>query len=238
MDIQTDEFDEKENGNNVAKSGFWKRQFQKETTKGQKVFDGIFGIILPVICFFFDPIVFRGNGAFLGAFKPFAYLLSYFSIMALLAFLLWNEKLKWLNGFLSGLFGFAALISTGIGILLFPFSLIGMVILIGFLGFTPLFTGFVFWRNAARTYKTAKPLLGTKLLANMMILSAILSFTIPEIINVKIQKGLNTIESSSVQTIRRTPESLRVFAPLLKAEPVSDAHYLEKDSEQKGLQTK
>ena len=41
---------------------FWRRQFQIESTTGQKKFDWIFGVIMPVICFVFDPIVFKGNG--------------------------------------------------------------------------------------------------------------------------------------------------------------------------------
>ncbi len=41
--------------------GFWRRQFQKESTALQKNSDWFFGVILPVICFVFDPIVFKGN---------------------------------------------------------------------------------------------------------------------------------------------------------------------------------
>jgi hypothetical protein len=164
----------------------------------------------------------------LGEFKPFAYLLSYISIMALLAFMLWGEKLKWFNGFLSGLFAFAALISTIIGLILFPFSFIGRIILIGSLGFTPLFTGFVFWRNAIRSFNTAKPLLGSKLLVNMIMLSAILSFTIPQILNVKVRESMETIKTGDVQTIRSTTQKLQLFAPLIDPLPVLKAYRREK----------
>jgi hypothetical protein len=215
------------------KKTFWKRQFQAEATPNQNVFDGIFGIVLPVICFFFDPIVFRGYGAYLGDIKPFAYLLSFVSIMALLAFLLWGGKLKWLNGFLSGLFAIGAIISTGIGLALLPISLIGLVVLIGALGLTPLFTGFVYGRNAVRAFKTAKSLLGTKLLINMTILSAILSFTIPEVLNVKVQKGLKTIETGDVQTINRTAKKLKFFAPFVNLGSIEDAYRRENSDDER-----
>jgi hypothetical protein len=83
---------------------FWSRQFQTEATYKQKRFDIIFGVVLPVMCFFFDPVVFKwwlpgGNGALLGTYKPFAYILSYAAIMGLLGFLLMGKKLKWANAF-------------------------------------------------------------------------------------------------------------------------------------------
>lgn len=225
MKIQTLGLEETEIEERKQKIGFWKRQFQTEATGSQKVFDGIFGAFLPAACFFLDPIVFRGNGALLTAFKPFAYLFSYFSVMALLAFVLFGEKLKWFNGFLSGLFTLGAIISFAIGIILFPFSLLGLVVLIGILGFTPLFTGFVFWRNAVRSYKIAELHLETKVLVNMMLLSAVFSFTIPEIINVKIYKGLETIKTADAQTIRGTTKRLKYFAPILNAESYGKKYY-------------
>ena len=42
----------------IKKSGFWRRQFQDRITGGQRKFDWFFGVIMPSICFFFDPIVF------------------------------------------------------------------------------------------------------------------------------------------------------------------------------------
>lgn len=197
---------------------FWKRQFQNEMTKNQKAFDSVFGIILPVICFFFDPIVFRTTGyaeGMLGMFKPFAYLLSYFSIMSLLAFLLWGAKLKWLNGFLSGLFAVGAAISFGIGVFLFPFSVIGLIILIGALGFTPLFTSFVYARNSVRAYRNAKPFAKPKLLFNSIALSAILSLSLPILVNRKIETGLQTMRNSDAQTVRATARRLKFVAPLI-----------------------
>ena len=171
MEIQT--LDLSEAKTETKKIGFWRRQFQENVTSNQKVFDWIFGIVLPVICFTFDPFVFSRNNTPLGPIKPFAYLLSFASIMMMMAFLLWGRKLKWLNGFLSGFFALGATISLLIGVLLFPFSLIGLIVLVGALGFTPLFSAFVYWRNAVRAFNYAQPVLGKRFLIQTAILSAL-----------------------------------------------------------------
>lgn len=207
-----------DNGMSTKKSGFWKRQFQVETTPQQQTFDALFGIILPAACFLFDPIVFRTNGygePLGGAFKPFAYVLSFVSIMSLLAFMLWGKNLKWVNGFLTGLFAVGAIISLTIGIVLFPFSLLGLTVLIGALGFTPLFTALVYWRNAVRAYKTGLPELGVQLLTRMLVLAGMFAVILPALLNVKIQKGLETMQTGDPGEIRRTARQLKYVAPLV-----------------------
>ena len=109
------------------KPGFWRRQFQREVTSGQKKFDWVFGVILPAICFYFDPIVFRGgfNGhgeVLLGRIGTFAYVLSFTAIMGTMAWLLWGQKLRWMNAFLSGLFAVSSMAAFAIGVFIAPFS--------------------------------------------------------------------------------------------------------------------
>ncbi len=142
-----------------AKIGFWRRQFQPQANAKQNAFDWIFGVILPVICFVFDPVVFKGglgDGALLAKYQPFAYLLCFACLASMTAWLIFGDKLRWLNGFLAGLFFLGGTISLGIGIILFPFSFMGLVILIGALGFTPLFTAIVYLRNSFRALHASK----------------------------------------------------------------------------------
>jgi hypothetical protein len=176
-----------------AKKRFWQRQFGPVATLAQKKFDWIFGVIMPVVCITFDPIVFTGfNGddGLLTVIKPFTYLLSYTSIMAMIAWLLWGDKLKGLNGALAGLFMVGALVSLAIGIVLFPFSLIGSIMLIGALGFTPLFTSIVFFRNSARAYRSAKEFLEPILLTHLFAVSALFSAIVPYVFQAEMTKGL------------------------------------------------
>jgi len=91
----------------IKKGGFWRRQFDGRVTSGQRTFDWVFGVTLPVICVFFDPVVFNSTmhePALLGAYKSGAYLLSFIAVITTMAWLLWGAKLKWLNAILSGLF--------------------------------------------------------------------------------------------------------------------------------------
>ena len=54
----------------TPKPGFWRRQFGSNVTTKQKGFDWTVGVVLPLICFLFDPIVFRDgvDRAILGRF--------------------------------------------------------------------------------------------------------------------------------------------------------------------------
>ena len=84
-------------------------------------------MILPTICVMADPIVFAGtfggDGPLLGGIKPFAYVLSFTSIMAMTAYLLWGNKLRGAGAALSGLFLVGSLVSLAVGIVIFPISL-------------------------------------------------------------------------------------------------------------------
>ena len=130
----------------TPKPGFWRRQFGTEVTVGQRKFDWMLGVFLPLVCFLFDPIVFRAIAGqpVLGKLRLGAYVLAFVSIMGMTAWLLWGERLKWLSGWLAGLFFVSSGISLIVGAILTPFSVIGILILIGFLGFTPLFSSIVY----------------------------------------------------------------------------------------------
>ena len=203
-----------------APKGFWRRQFQKEATAAQKKFDWIFGVVLPVICFVFDPVVFKGSllgneGAWLGDFKFFAYVLSFVSVMAMSAWLIWGAKLKWFNGFLAGLFAVGGLISLGIGIVIFPISLLGLIVIIGVLGFTPLFTSIVFFRNALRAFHSAELFLEKSVLIRAFALTGMFSAIVPWVLNVQIRNDLDEMSKGNAQVIRVKAQRLKYVAPLI-----------------------
>jgi len=139
--------------------GFWGRQTAPVVTRKQGVFDWLFGVVMPAVCFYFDPIVFRDWGntgdALLGRFQLPVYVVSGLAIMATATWLLWWPKLRAFGLLFSGSFAISGVIALLIGIVLFPFSVIGLLVLLGFLGFTPLFTSYVLFRNAVRAYRAA-----------------------------------------------------------------------------------
>ena len=201
----------------ASESGFWRRQFQKDATKSQRKFDWFFGVVMPVVCFAFDPIVFKGGGAILGTYKPFAYLLSFTSVMAMSAWLIWGAKLKWFNAFSAGLFLVVGIISVGIGVVIFPYSLLGLIILIGALGFTPLFTSLVFIRNTFRAYQVAKPFLDGGVLIRSFALAAIFSAVVPVVINLEIVRFINEMENGDAQTIEKNTRILKYVSPIVNS---------------------
>lgn len=212
--------------NNVIepKERFWQRYFQIEAAEPPRKFDWFFGVIMPVICFVFDPTVFKGGvlgPAFLGTFKPFAYLLSFVSVMAMAAWLIWGAKLKWFNAFLAGLFLVSGIISLGIGLVLFPFSMLGLLILIGALGFTPLFSSVVFLRNAFRAFQMAKPFLEKGVLIRSFALAAIFSAVVPSVINLEIKRVLDEMEKGDAQTIRANSRILKYAVPIINLDKLA-----------------
>ncbi|MGI8469982.1 MAG: hypothetical protein ACR2N3_16200 [Pyrinomonadaceae bacterium] len=198
---------------------FWKRQFQIEATNKQKVFDWTFGVILPVACIFFDFAVFKGafshHGALLGEYKPFVYMLSFAAVILLMLFLFFGSKLNWLNGIFAGLFAIGAAVSLLIGIVLFPLSLIGLIILIGAIGFTPLLTAFVFARNAIRSLKIAWLTSNKILLVNSFAVSAIFSFVFPYVFYANVENSLRKMENGSPAEIRRERDKFKYFSPFV-----------------------
>jgi hypothetical protein len=129
---------------------FWARQFDEKPTRAQTVFDVCAGIILPVVCLVFDPVVFRagwGFGPLLGRFKLFTYALIAIEIAALAAWLALRGRAGVWTGPLGGVVMAGAYFSLVVGVVLLPFSLLGLMLFIGVLGFSPFLAALVYWRN-------------------------------------------------------------------------------------------
>ena len=220
-----------------APKGFWKLQFDDEPTRKQKIFDWVFGVVVPLICVAADPIVFRSGGPggpLFGAYRPFAYLLSIASILAMAAWLLWGAKLKWLAAPISGLFFFGGSVSLLVGILLLPFSIIGILFFfVGLLGLTPLFSAVVFLRNGRRAYKAALMAIGDQAAWQAAFLAGLFSFVVPYVINFQIARAVNEITTGDVQTIQRETAKLRLVAPLVDLGKLSNRYHRFDDIEKK-----
>jgi len=140
-----------------VKIGFWKRQFRQTTTGPQLVFDLIFGVVGPILCFVFDPIVFQGGLAgppFLPDYQGVVYLFSGVEIILLCLWLASGKGNEVSNALIGGALLNGGLFCLTIAILLFPLSLIGLAVGIGLFGFTPFFTGIVYLRNGWRALQS------------------------------------------------------------------------------------
>jgi hypothetical protein len=161
---------------------FLRRQFRGETTRAQVIFDISIGIVLPILCLMFDPLVFRkglSGAPMAGQFQFFAYSFIAIEIIALAVWLGLGARAGEWCGVLAGIMFAGVLFSVAIGIILLPFSLFGLIILIGALGFTPFITAFIYMRNARRALTAAKAQMPRVGLTLTLLLGAMLAFGAP-----------------------------------------------------------
>lgn len=135
------------------KPGFWTRQFARESTVEQSLFDVVFGVFAPLICLVCDPVVFRG-GLFgtplLGGWLTAGWCAIGLGFISLSVWLYVGRPAPLLAGMLLA----GALFAMLLGIVMLPLTLIGLVMVIGIFGFTPFVTAFVFLRNFLRAVRS------------------------------------------------------------------------------------
>lgn len=141
------------------KEGFWQRQFSTTPRIPQKIFDVLFGAIIPVLLLIYDPVVFRDTVScysaepILGQYATFAYLAIGLGVVALLAWLF--VGMGPYKAVAAGILFTGTLFAAVIGISLLPMSIPGLLIVLGALGFVPFLTAFVYYRNGRRAYRAA-----------------------------------------------------------------------------------
>lgn len=179
-----------------------RRQFDASPTRAQARFDVIFGVLLPVACFVFDPFVFGGFGSDrhgrFESYQFFTYALSALEMATLSVWLFARGRLgEWASA-AGGVMLAGALFCYAVGIVLLPFSLLGLIIIIGALGFTPFFTGFVYLRNGVRAVRLARNRLSFRAnFAGSLVVGAALAFGVPALAG----WGVSRFVSSSVEAI-------------------------------------
>lgn len=183
-----------------GKRAFLRRQFGEAVTPAQTKFDVAFGVALPLLCFAFDPFVFRSfggssDGGLLERFQLFTYALAAIEMTALCVWLAARGRLgEW--AYAAGALLLAgALFCYAIGLVLLPFSLIGLIMLVGALGFTPLLTGFVYLRNGVRALRLSRNALSFRTnFVGSLAVGALLVFGIAALVDA----GVSRFVSASV----------------------------------------
>ena len=174
----------------TAVHGFWKRQYALNATFPQILFDVFFGAVLPVVCLLMDPGIFRWSGlpgtSRLTNFGLFAYLEIALCIAALIFCLVTRRA----SPFLAGMLYAGMLFSLAVGIMILPLTIVGVFMLIGFLGLTPFLTGFVFQRNARRCWRrSSRKVSPTAILVS--VLAAAMTMIVPLAIQLETVKITN-----------------------------------------------
>lgn len=127
-----------------------------------RVVDFLGGILLPLLCLVFDPFVFN-TASCEGPLLDWPIALTTYSAMGLglttlLIWLISGPRLRRGLAFLAGILWAGAAVALLLGIILLPFSLIGLLIIFGIAGFTPFLTAFVFFRNGSAAWLQAHTL--------------------------------------------------------------------------------
>ena len=203
-------------------SGFWARQFADVSTEKQDRFDIVLGIVLPVICLVVDPIVFQGGffgeQPILGRFQLFAYL---FCGLQIGIFLCWRTLARHLApaaGLIGGILLAGALFSFIVGVLILPFTLLGLIILIGIVGFTPFLTAFVYLRTGIRALRSQQRNVLFESRFLLAVLTALLSVALPVLISYQVS---TTISAGLDQILYGNPQEAEIAVNRLKWLPVS-----------------
>lgn len=153
------EIDRGSDGRAAENPAFLRRQFLPPTTYAQTAFDVLFGIVAPILCFVFDPIVFRSaefGPPLFPNYQGFVYLVSGIEILLLSVWLVWGRHLQPATRIAGGVLMSGAIVSGVIGLVLLPFSLLGLSLGIGALGFIPFLTALVYLRNAKSAFQSAR----------------------------------------------------------------------------------
>lgn len=123
------------------------------------------GIVLPLACLLFDPVVFQlgsiGTPVFheplLWRWQPFAYAAALLSILLATIYLFRPPASPARLGLLAGAFAGSSLLSLVLGCYLLPTSLFGLLMFIGIFGFSPFLTSVAYFLAARRLYREISP---------------------------------------------------------------------------------
>jgi hypothetical protein len=185
----------------------------------QILFDVSFGVILPIVCLVCDPIVFKRSEILIFNARyippvifprcaPFAYCLI--GIDAALLLFVFFLHLR--SAFLGGCLLSGALFSLVLGLLMTPVTLLGMMIGIGFLGLTPFFTSFVYFRNFLRIirhsiHRSAVVIVFLTFLG--LSTAFLISFTFHKIVSMHIDASLESIACGNAHLETQARETLQ-----------------------------
>jgi hypothetical protein len=162
---------------------FWARQFSGTPTRHQITFDIMFGVMTPLVCLLVDPGIFRtgalGDGGMLGSLKWFALIAIPLQILTLIAWLWLGTAFEpWTAG-IAGILLVGGMFAGLIGVVLLPLSLIGLLVLVGMVGFLPFVTAGVFLRNALRALQPARTAVAHGGVHGSLVIGVIIASAVP-----------------------------------------------------------
>jgi hypothetical protein len=217
---------------------FYRKQITEESTATQDGYDFCVGMLLPIICLIADPIVFRDGQwgtAFFRRYVVFAYGFIGLQILALSYSVFGRKTFAWLGGWLIG----GAIFSFILGFLLLPFTLIGLMLIVGILGLAPYFTGFVYLRNGLRMLNEASKTKAAASLQLLFIIGFAGSLFIPALAQYGVffatQKYTNELLSNNETSRRNALSKLKFLSPIADVDSLLTDYESERDPQKKNF---
>jgi len=227
----------------IEKGWFWKRQFAGNSTEPQLVFDVAFGLVAPVLCFFFDPTIFKGGligPPILQPYQLFAYAVTSLELTLLAVSMIFGSRLGAWSRVIGGALLSGSVFSAVIGVAILPYSIMGLMVAIGLLGFIPFVTAFVYlrvgWRALKREQKTPA---GSMVVG--LLLGVVLSLGLPGLVSLYISNSashsVDAILHGDPKQAQNAVGHLRwlPFVPQQDLEPIVQAYENEQDPERKEI---
>jgi hypothetical protein len=150
-----------------------------------RYYDVTFGLVMPVTCFALEFVLLPGLGwlpglIFFHRFRLFGYGIVALELVTLAVWLRYNGPLgRWSAG-VAGVLLSGSLFAGVLGLVLLPFAIPGVLALgIGFLGFVPLFTSHVYYRNGAAALRQATGFLGDRARLEALLWGVIVAYAVP-----------------------------------------------------------
>jgi hypothetical protein len=202
-----------------AKPRFWRRQFDDATTRAQLRFDVAFGLVIPVLCFIFDPVVFGGdliNDGVYRRIRLFAYAASAIETATLACWLFLVRDFPEWSRPAGGVLAAGAFFSFALGLAILPLSLIGLLFAgIGALGFIPFVTAIIYLRNARRALRlnrTGVPVRGGT--AVSIVFGLVFALGVPAAAQRGVTRALNSASAEVLAGGELSPPRQRVMHAL------------------------
>ncbi len=138
------------------------------------------GIVAPIACLALQPVILSGEEfqmpglRFINVYWLFAYGVIGVEMVVLALRLASGTRLGVWNGPVAGVLFAGAFFAGVLGLVLLPDSVVGLLVLIGALGFVPFLTAAVYFANAIEAYRDARRVAAGRRLVALVVLSALL----------------------------------------------------------------
>jgi hypothetical protein len=167
-------------------------------------FSMLAGIFAPIACFAFQALLPFGTTTdelpglnFINVFWLFGYGVIGLEMLVLALWLAMGNRLGAWNGVFAGVLFAGALFAGGLGLVLLPFSVVGLIFIIGLLGFVPFLTAAVYYVNAVEAYRHARAFAGPKRLIGLAFLGAVFVTGVPG----AVQAGVSLTVRSAIRDV-------------------------------------